>query len=438
MPYISFCDRYLKGIIRYTLGIFPILIMATGCAYFNTFYNAQNYFSQGMKTVKNDTLKSDVEYFDKAIEKCASVIAKYPDSRYVDDAIYMMGVSYYFKGDYSRALEKLDFLTTNFPGSRLYSNAMYYSGLAYYKTGRYSKAIIAFKEVGRFKKLRKKAYVMLCYAYYQDGNYRDLMYNANLLLKERLNRKERLMVLNILSEVQYELKDYEATINTLNEIEKMVEIPEEKKKIKLRMANIYLETGKFEECKKFLENESDPEFRMLLAGLYFKMNVIDTAKMIYQEIKETQPQEYVTKAYYELAQIAETEDSLELAIAYYDSLIPKATGELFSKAKVRSEVLKKIVDLKNKKEEMDKVQFSLGEIYFIDLKDIPRAMEYYENVYKNYPYSPLAPKALYANLWISKMVLKQDSTARNLAEELIKNYPETEYAKSAQVLMHRE
>jgi len=44
-----------------------------------------------------------------------------------------------------------------------------------------------------------------------------------------------------------------------------------------------------------------------------------------------------------------------------------------NKAKTRSEILKKISELKNKTEELDKAQFSLGELYFIEVKDIKKA-----------------------------------------------------------------
>lgn len=323
------------------LAIVVLLSTIVTCAYFNTFYNAQNYFNQGLKTVTSDTMKSDVEPFDKAIEKCASVIVKYPESRYVDDALFMMGVSYYFKGDYERALEKLEFLTINFPGSKLYDDAMYYTGLAYYKTRKLSKAIIALKEATRFKPFRKRASVMLCYAYYLDGNYRDLTNTAKSLMKMKLTRKEKLMILNILAEAEYVLKEYDSALKTLNEIEKLEQAPAEKKNIKLKIANIYLENGEVERCRNYLEDESDPEFRMLLADLYIRMEDIGAAKQIYREIIETQTSEYGTKAYFELARIAEKEDSLELAIAYYDSLIPRAQGEILSRAKARSEILKK-------------------------------------------------------------------------------------------------
>ncbi len=419
------------------LGFF-LLTMLTHCAYFNTFYNAQNYFNQGMKLVKDDTLKYDNEYFDKTIEKSALVIAKYPESRYVDDALFMMGVAYYFKGDYTRAIDKLEFLTTNFPASKLYDDAMYYSGLAYYKNDKLSKAIIALKEATKTKSFSKRANIVLCYAYFRDRNYRDLMNTAHSLLQEKLRRRERLVILNILGEAAYLMNEYESALQTFNEVKILQDSPQEKKNTKLKIANIYLKMGKYDECKNFLQNESDPEFRVLLADLYVQTDSIETAKELYKEIKETQAPEFAAKALYELALVAEKEDSLELAIAYYDSLIPKASGEILNKAKARSEILKKIVELTKKTDELDKAQFALGELYFVDVKDIPRAMKYYENVYVNYPKSSFSPKALYANFWISKMILKQDSLAQKLVDELIKRYPDTEYAQSAINLMNKE
>ncbi|MEO0162435.1 MAG: tetratricopeptide repeat protein [candidate division WOR-3 bacterium] len=414
-----------------------ILFLFIGCAYFNTFYNAQNYFQQGMKVVKDDTLKYDIEPFDKAIEKCAAVIVKYPESQYVDDALFMMGVAYYFKGDYNRALEKLEFLTNNFPRSKFYDDAMYYIGLSYYKKEELSKAIIALKEAGNYKSYRKKAAVMLCYAYYRDGNYRDLINVARKLKEEKMVRRERLMILNILGECEYQLKEYESALKTFREMENIEPTPEQRRLIKLKIARIYLEMGQYEELRNFLEAETDPEFRLLLADLYKRIGEISNAKQVYLEVRELPQSEYVAKAYSALAELAEKEDSLELAIAYYDSLLPKATGELFNNAKKKSEILKKIRELRNQTTDLDKAQFALAELYFVEVKDIPKALLYYENVYRKYPKSQWAPKALYAHFWITKMMLKDAQQAQMLGDELLKRYPETEYARAVQNLLNK-
>jgi hypothetical protein len=70
------------------------IIILSSCAYFNTVYNAKNYFREGRKLVKHDTLVTDSENFSKAIEKSTSIIVKYPGTRWIDDALFMMGASY--------------------------------------------------------------------------------------------------------------------------------------------------------------------------------------------------------------------------------------------------------------------------------------------------------------------------------------------------------
>lgn len=50
-------------------------------------------------------------FLDKAIEKCAKVISVYPKSKWVDDAILMLGECYYQKHDYDKAMRKFSELT---------------------------------------------------------------------------------------------------------------------------------------------------------------------------------------------------------------------------------------------------------------------------------------------------------------------------------------
>ena len=92
-------DRNMHVKIRVVFSALTVLFCVgiwIGCAYFNTFYNAQNYFREGRMVVTHDTLRFDNDNFDKAIEKSTAVLVKYPNSRYIDDAFFIMGVSYYY------------------------------------------------------------------------------------------------------------------------------------------------------------------------------------------------------------------------------------------------------------------------------------------------------------------------------------------------------
>jgi len=421
-----------------------IVILSVGllcsCAYFNTFYNAQNYYRQGMKLVVNDTLKVDSEFFDKTIEKATAVIVKYPDSRYVDDALFMMGASYYYKGDYSRALEKLDFLCLNYPGFKFYDDALYYKGLAYYKQRKYGPAIIALQEAAGSKHYRIKAMIALSYVYFQQKDYASLAETIQKLLKERLDTKEKRWLLQLMGDAQYAQKLYPDALATFNELLSLVRLPEEQKKLKLKIAEIYLQMGEFSRCKDFLEGEHNPEFRSILGDLYTKLGNIKEAKEIYLEVAiSTLNPDFAAQAFYKLAELYRNEDSLETAIAYYDSSMNRSvTGTYGVKAKKMVDILRRLNTLTSETEKPDRSQFLLAEIYFVDLGEPEKAVVEYEKVYTDFPESKWAPKALYAHFWIARNIFKNDSLADLTASRILSRYPGSTYAFSVKKVLEKK
>ena len=87
-------------------------------AYYNTFYNAERYYKSGFDKVQkridpinpeqpirihkrpNSTLDSD---FENAILKGADVLRNFSDSKWVDDALLLIGKSYFYQGQYFSA-----------------------------------------------------------------------------------------------------------------------------------------------------------------------------------------------------------------------------------------------------------------------------------------------------------------------------------------------
>ncbi len=105
---------------RSKLGTFPsagkwcsgilYLLLFTDCAYFNTFYNAQNYFRSGLTFMETASRPDQdkiplqaADAFDKAIEKSLKVIEEYPESKFVDDALFILGRSHYYRQEYGLA-----------------------------------------------------------------------------------------------------------------------------------------------------------------------------------------------------------------------------------------------------------------------------------------------------------------------------------------------
>jgi tetratricopeptide (TPR) repeat protein len=211
-----------------------------------------------------------------------------------------------------------------------------------------------------------------------------------------------------------------------------------RRELKLRIAEIYLETGEYELCRDFVEGEVEPEFRDLLADLCMVTGRIDDAKDIYMELTQHRQPDISAEAYYELAQMYEESDSLVLAVVHYDSALVKAPNSEYGlKARKKSDVLKRIQTLATDTEDEVRAQFLLAEIYFADLDDLPKALQGYQRVYREYPSSEWAPKALYAHFWIARNVVEDDSLALRLARALISDYPRTEYAMSAKNMIEQ-
>lgn len=383
--------------------------------------------------VTHDTLRFDNEDFDKAIEKSTTVLVKYPNSRYVDDAFFIMGVSYYYKGDYPRALEKLDFLLYNYPESKYNNEALYYEGLAYFKQRRFAQAIIALEETIESGKFKTKAMLALGYVHFEDKNYAALMELAEELLSQRMSAQDRRWVLALLAEAQRNQQQYSDACETYHELLEIAKTKEDQRELKLKIAETYLEMDEYQSCRTFLEGEYDPEFRMILADLNAELGDIKSAKDIYLEIGLSDFSPSTAEAFYELAELYRLEDSIELAVTYYDSAVDRsAQSEYGLKSRTMADVLRRADELSKDTVETDRARFLLAEIYFVDLDNPEQASVEYQKVYTEFPESIWAPKALYAELWIAGHVLKDDSLAQKLLSDLLTKYPDSEYARSAE------
>jgi len=106
-----------------------VLFVGLSCApfrvYFNTFYNAQTLFRQAEARYLREGFSPALrDQYNKVIEKCVVVIRYFPNTPYVDDALYMLGVSYLRLGDYDRSRRRFRELLALFPESPLRGKAL--------------------------------------------------------------------------------------------------------------------------------------------------------------------------------------------------------------------------------------------------------------------------------------------------------------------------
>lgn len=93
-----------------------------GCAYLNTFYNAEQAYEEGLRfrsvgaPTDRDSLSSEARAaFERAAEKSAIVLARHGDSGYADDALFLLAQSLHQLGSHSDAAETYRRYLLSFP-----------------------------------------------------------------------------------------------------------------------------------------------------------------------------------------------------------------------------------------------------------------------------------------------------------------------------------
>lgn len=112
-------------------------------AYYNTFFNAKKSFKAGVKKsesqvryyntliplrVHETPLGAGSPDFQNAIDKGADILRKYEDSKWVDDALEIIGKSYFYKGEYFSADQKFDELYVSTDDPEMKQRAVFWKG----------------------------------------------------------------------------------------------------------------------------------------------------------------------------------------------------------------------------------------------------------------------------------------------------------------------
>lgn len=163
--------RYIK----YTL---VLIILIGGCAYYNTFFNAKKYFVQAQD---RDLLEGGrpspqaVQDYNRVIQRCTIVINEYPNSRYVDDALLLMGRSLYYKQThYKQALDRFNELIQHFPDSPLVPEALLYISRTYYAMNQRTEAFNTIREFlvkDEYRKFHPNAHYIIAEYYMNQDSY---------------------------------------------------------------------------------------------------------------------------------------------------------------------------------------------------------------------------------------------------------------------------
>ena len=450
---------------RKFLLILSFGIFLAGCtsfrAYYNTFFLAEKAFQVAednrLKTKVDKVSPTSKRLYEEAITKASRVLAFYPKSKYVDDALLIIGKSYYYQEEYPKAERKFQEIVAGFPKSKLVLEANFFLGLTYFKLDRLSDAALVWQAIlqnPKQKKFQKQALYSQAELRFQQKDYDEAILLYRTFLSKYKKDSQAAFAQRQIAESFWEKKDYESARKAYTEMKNYTQDKELIYQAEFKAGQTAYQLKKVTEgmaiFKRLAENPGYyshlPEIKLQLALGHLASGQVEEAAKFNQEVITDYPKTaYSAQAYYQLGILQQDKkDDLKTAKEMFDKSKDEApTSEYAKKALEKSADITKLEEYRKllsegETEKSVETQFLLGEFYLTHLNRPDSALAAYKNIVVNNPGSEYAPKALLAVAYICGNVLGDSSGCRQACEELIKNYPSTDYAMQAYQVLQRQ
>ncbi len=334
--------------LTFLLFLFLVGIGFSSCAYFNTYYNAKYFFKEGVKDNEDNTSGRPVTAnYQKSINSAARVIEYYKDSKYVDDAILLMGKAYYEIRNYPKAKRKCEELITNYPESPLVYEARLYLGKTMIRMRKPEEGIAVLNDLwveeGVPEEVRFQSQRTQADYYFEKENYHQALLEYEKVLESQKNKRERADIRYQIGECHYELKDYKKAEKAYLKVLDEKPLTQRKFEAMHKRAVCLWHLGDLDEALKICE-------KLLKIDLFY--NFYDKA--------------YLTKAGI-LAELERREEAVEL----YERIL-----ELYPRTEISAEA-----------------SYQLGQIYWQHLKEFDKAQEYLQKVQTEFSQSEFVEDA---------------------------------------------
>ena len=458
-------DNLIKKIFLSNL----LIILFNSCAYFNTFYNANQYFEEANKIrLEKDGQAVPITAMDKygkAIEKCKKVLREFPESKLRSDAILLMAKAQFFRSDYDLALDNLKEISKE--GSKNQrEESNYWRALCKWKKGNLQVSMDELNfllSTTSSKSILSKCHLSLAEISKELSNQDSSLFHLKKAAKLTHNRDEKGVIYGRLAEMAFELKQYdiakdgysnviahslakEKIENAHLQILKILRI-QKKYKLASRKIKSLLADDKFKRISGNLELE--------LVNLYRAEGEDDEIEIRLESIvNDYQRTEVSAEAYYQLGEIySSAKWDLEKAKEYYDKVSKESNKSLFSSSSKSKSLA--INTYQNTEKEIDTINLkdpqknevdstlnvsliapvkSLPELYY-QLADLEafsfsrysESIKIFEKIILEFPDSDFRPKSIFALIFVYDQ-LNDSLSSQSNREELLENFPNSEYA----------
>lgn len=458
-----------KGYINSFITII-VSMLFFGCVYFNTFYNAKLFFAEAemMRAKKEgESLgKNIIDRYKKVIEKSDIVINNYPDSKYLDDALFLKGRSHFYRKEYNLAESAFNTLLFTNPGDyKILSE--YWLALIKWKSSKPQPALEDLNQIiseTDDKELLAQIYQSQAEIFLelkQDSIAVSTLEKAAELTK---NRKDKGNIYYRLAELAYEIQNYELAIDYYKNVIKYSFSNERVMEANLKIVQRYRDLNDLKKAAKEIQSMIvDPEFSTIhgdleleLVKLKLTQENFEAAFLILEDIVVKYPNtETSAESFYLLGEQSLLKNRNFVKADYYYKQIQRESSksifnqqgkvrikeiDKYQKSKIFLKEMNKISSLSdsliidNKNQNIDTVKvvlelYNLGELEAFHFNQIDTSIIYFHRIIDDFPESDLGAKAMYT---ISYLYKQMNDTSQSLKyqEIIVKKYADSEYAEN--------
>jgi tetratricopeptide (TPR) repeat protein len=450
--------------LRALLLLFFVICCAGSCVYYNTFFHARKAFNEAEKTRRESPYgqpRINTSLYQKAIEKSLKVVENYPDSKWYDDALYVLAISYFYTREYGRAERRCREILANHADSKYAKEAKLYLAKSWLEQNYMSDAMQLFEELFNTdidRKYKAEAAMALGMFHYEDKRY-DEAAKYFLAIRDSLgNEQEKRIAQTHIADGYFEMFQFQDALGAYLQILGMNPDTREKyhalnqaavcsyRMLRIEAGMDYLQTL----IKDEVYFDSVGVLKLMLAEGYEMEEDLVTAESIYEEVAtQEQKKQVAAEAYYNLGLMYQFDyDNLTKAKQYYDKVVELDRGsEIGQDALQRSSDIGKLstyaeaieIDSSATEQMINNAahtQYQLAELYWFKLNKPDTAILEMQFLIDSFPTAAEVPNAMIALSQMIKSHEEDTAKADSILRAALEQYPHSDYAPEIMDLLN--
>ena len=425
-----------------------LLLFLKGCAYFNTFYNAEEHFETAerirIENLGNQMPSRAIQEYGRAIEKSEKVLREYSDSRYVKDARLLKGKSHYFRREYDSAVSIFNQLIQE---EGFNYEAKYWLALCKWRDLKPKPAIndledlISKVESDEFK---SRIFLSLGEIYLSIDNSELAFDNFDKGANLSKNRLLREQVYFQIAEISFKKTDFDKALESYQKVLSNTVSITRIQDSNLKMVQIYRLRGELEKsASKIQELIIDEDFSSIksdldleLTKIEFDRGKIDFAIQNYDRIGKDYPNtQTAIESYYLLSEIYLRSPNVDFEKVQFfmnESMRQNTNSPIKQIIDKRRNDVDTLIKLDVKLKELEKSEraenlFFSGQILAFNLAKYDESKLYFEEIINEHQSSNYFQQSLFA-LYTINMKIDNDEYV-NYRDKILSNYPNSDFSK---------